>query len=200
MEIELFYDLSSNYSYPAVMTADQAATKRGIKLVHRPILLGPIFTAQGLSGPPFVQFKQKGQYAFRDCERICAELGIRWKVPTVFPRRSVLPARIALIGFDEGWGLQFVRGAFTLNYVEDREIDDEPNMRELLAELGQNADHVIAKALSKENKDRLRLQTERAQQIGVFGAPTFVVGQEIFWGHDRMRQAFDWAERPGLPA
>jgi 2-hydroxychromene-2-carboxylate isomerase len=197
MEIELFYELGSSYSYPAVMVADREAAKRGHTIAHRPFLLGPLFAKQGFTAPPFVQFPIKGAYMFRDLERICAELQLGWHKPSHFPRRALLPTRIALVGFEEGWGLQFVQRVYTLNFVDDREIDDEPTMRELL---GADADRVLHQALSPEYREKLRAQTARAEELGLFGAPTFVVGRELFWGHDRMQQAFNWADRPGLPA
>jgi 2-hydroxychromene-2-carboxylate isomerase len=198
MEIELFYEFGSSYSYPSVMVADQLAAKRGHSIVHRPFLLGPLFAKQGYTAPPFIQFPIKGAYMFRDMERTCALHRIGWRKPSVFPRRAVLPTRIALIGFDEDWGLRFAQRVYTLNFVDDREIDDEGNMREVLAELGQDADAVLTRALAPDNREKLRTYTARAEELGLFGAPTYVVGRELFWGHDRMQQAFDWAEHAWL--
>jgi 2-hydroxychromene-2-carboxylate isomerase len=200
MDIELFYEFGSSYSYPAVMVADRAAAERGHTIVHRPFFLGPLFAKQGLDQPPFLKYPIKGAYMFRDLARICAQLELGWKKPTNFPRRAVLPTRLAIVGFDEGWGLKFARRVYTLNFVDDREIDDEANMRALLHELGVDADAAFTKAQSTPYKEKLRAQTARAEELGLFGAPTFVVGRELFWGHDRMRQAFDWADRPWLPA
>lgn len=192
MDLELFYEFGSTYSYPAVMTAEQAARERGLTIAYRPFLLGPIFAAQGYTAPPFVQFSVKGAYTWRDLERSCALLGLPWKKPSVFPRKSVLPARVALIGMDDGWGNEFSRRAYQLNFVEDREMD-EANIRALLRALSLDADQVLARALAPDNRERLKRETERAQRLGIFGAPSFVVGSELFWGHDRMQQALDWA-------
>jgi 2-hydroxychromene-2-carboxylate isomerase len=192
MDLELFYEFGSTYSYPAVMTAEQAAKARGLTIAFRPFLLGPIFAAQGYTDPPFVQFSVKGAYTWRDLERSCALLGLPWKKPSVFPRKSVLPARVALIGMDDGWGNEFSRRAYQLNFVEDREMD-EPNIRAVLSALSLDADQVLARALAPDNRERLKRETERAQSLGIFGAPSFVVGDELFWGHDRMAQALDWA-------
>jgi 2-hydroxychromene-2-carboxylate isomerase len=196
MEIELFYEFGSSYSYPAVMVADRAAAERGHTIVHRPFLLGPLFSKQGLDQPPFIKYPIKGGYMFRDLERSCAQLGLGWNKPTNFPRRAVLPTRLAIVGFDEGWGLRFAQRVFTLNFVDDREIDDEANMRAILSELG--VEGAFEKAVSAPYKEKLRAQTARAEELGLFGAPTFVVGRELFWGQDRMRQAFDWADQPWL--
>ena len=195
MDIELFFDFASTYSYPAVMTAERCAAQHGVAVSLRPILLGPIFAAQGYTQPPFLQFSAKGAYHFRDLERICGDLGLPWNKPSAFPRRSLLPARVALVGLDEDWGAEFTRRVFMLNFAEDREIDDARNLRALLEELGLAADEVLARALSEDNRERLKRETARAEQLGVFGAPTFVVGGELFWGHDRMQQALRWATR-----
>jgi 2-hydroxychromene-2-carboxylate isomerase len=197
MEIELFYEFGSSYSYPAVMVADSEAQKRGHSIVHRPFFLGPLFVKQGLEQPPFIKYPVKGAYMFRDLARICAQRGLGWTKPTNFPRRAVLPTRLALVGFDEGWGLKFAQRVFTLNFVDDREIDDEANMRAVLRELDIDAS-ALEKAQSAPYKDKLRTQTARAEELGLFGAPTFVVGRELFWGGDRMQEAFDWADRPWL--
>ena len=199
MDLELFFDFASTYSYPAVMTAEQAAAQQGLRIALRPILLGPIFAAQGYTQPPFLQYSVKGAYTWRDLERVCADLSLPWRKPSAFPRRSLLAARVALIGMDDGWGAEFTRRVFVLNFAEDREIDDELNIRALLGELGLSADEVLARALSDDNRARLKTETARAEQLGVFGAPTLVVAGEIFWGHDRMAQALRWAARGRRP-
>lgn len=195
MDLELYYEFGSQYSYPAVMLAEDAAAARGLTLAYRPFLLGPILAAQGYAKPPFIQYAVKGEYVWRDLERVCAEAGLDWRRPSVFPRKSVLGARVALIGVDEGWCGNFSRRVYQLNFVEDRDIEDEAAIRGILEELGLSADSVLERALSADNRERLKTQTEHALKIGVFGAPMFVVGSELFWGQDRMRQALDWAER-----
>src|ERR1700712_733215 len=132
MDLELFYEFGSQYSYLAVMLAEQAARARGLELTFRPFLLGPIFAAQGYSAPPFKQYPLKGEYVWRDIARLCADAGLPFRKPTVFPRKAVLASRVALVGLDQGWGAEFSRRVYQLNFAEDREIEDEANMRELL--------------------------------------------------------------------
>ena len=195
MDLELYYEFASQYSYPAVMLAENAAAARGLSLAYRPFLLGPVLAAQGYTKPPFIQYAVKGEYVWRDLERLCSEAGLAWRRPSVFPRKSVLAARVALSGVDEGWCGSFSRRVYELNFVDDRDIEDEAAIRGVLSELGLSADAVLARALSEDNRARLKAQTDHALKIGVFGAPMFVVGSELFWGQDRMRQALDWAER-----
>jgi 2-hydroxychromene-2-carboxylate isomerase len=194
MEIEFFYEFASTYSYPAAMTVEALAKETGVAVRHRPFLLGPVFAAQGSSDSPFNVYPAKGRYMWRDLERVCAELGLAWKRPSVFPRRSVLAARVALLAADEGWAGPFSRLVYQANFVDDRDIDSEAVIRELLARAGQPADK-LALATSEARRPLLRAQTERAMSLGIFGAPSFVVNGELFWGQDRMRQAFAWASR-----
>jgi 2-hydroxychromene-2-carboxylate isomerase len=195
MGIEFFYEFASTYSYPAAMGIDAMAAERNLTVTWRPFLLGPVFAAQGMTDSPFNLFPVKGQYMWRDLARCCAELGFRFQKPSVFPRRTVLAARVALLGMAEGWGAEFSRLVYQANFADDREIDDPAVLGELLSSLGLPAEDVLSRATAEDNKLLLRTQTERAIKLGVFGAPTFVVDGEVFWGHDRMRQACDWAAR-----
>jgi 2-hydroxychromene-2-carboxylate isomerase len=194
MEIEFFYEFASTYSYPAAMTIEALAAETGVTVHYRPFLLGPVFAAQGSSDSPFNAYPAKGRYMWRDLERVCAELGLAWQRPSVFPRRSVLAARVALLAAEEGWAGPFSRLVYEANFVDDRDIDSEPVIAELLERAGQPRDK-LALATSEARKPLLRAQTERAMALGIFGAPSFVVGGELFWGQDRMRQAFAWARR-----
>jgi len=79
------------------------------------------------------------------------------------------------------------------NFVEDKDLDTEDAVREVLAAINVNADLVIAQAQSDENKQRLRQATETAANLGIFGAPMFFVGGEMFWGNDRLEDALAYA-------
>jgi 2-hydroxychromene-2-carboxylate isomerase len=195
MEIEFFYEFASTYSYPAAMTVESMAREHGVTLRFRPFLLGPVFAALGMKDSPFNLFPVKGAYMWRDLERICADLGLAFKRPSIFPQRSLLAARVAHLAADEGWAGPFSRLVYEANFAEDRDIGDEQVIRELITRAGQPADETFARATAEERKPLLRAQTERAIKLGIFGAPSFVVGSELFWGHDRMHQAFAWASR-----
>jgi 2-hydroxychromene-2-carboxylate isomerase len=91
----------------------------------------------------------------------------------------------------------FIRRALSANFAEDREISEASVVGELLGELGQDGTAVIEEATSEAWKSRLRATTERAIGLGIFGAPTFMVGEEMFWGNDRLEQALDLAAREG---
>lgn len=192
--VTLWFEFASTYSYPAVMRAEDVARERGVTLHWRPMLLGPIFAAQGLENSPFVLNPVKGAYMWRDLERVCEAEGLAFKRPSRFPRGSLLAARIACEFADAPWVGDFIRGVYTGNFSDDAEIDDPEFVAGLLTGLGEDPVGVIEAATTPEAKMALRTQTDIALKKGIFGAPTFEIGEELFWGHDRMAAAFDWAQ------
>lgn len=192
-KIQFWFEFASTYSYPAAMRIEDAARAAGVAVEWRPFLLGPIFFAQGWNDSPFNIYPAKGAYMWRDMERICAKHGVPLQRPTNFPRNGLLAARVAQVAADDGWAPDFVRAVYRANFAEDREIGEEPVIAELLATLEHDADEVLARATSPENKERLKATSEEAKERGLFGAPSFVVGDELFWGNDRLEDALAWA-------
>ncbi|HZX28417.1 MAG TPA: DsbA family protein, partial [Telluria sp.] len=132
MDIEFWFDFGSNYSYLSALRIDALARERGATVLWRPILLGPVFQALGWESSPFVVQKQKGAYVWRDMEREAAKYGLPWKRPTVFPRRSLLPARVATAAEGQAWQTPFIQRIMLANFAEDREIDDPDLVGEVL--------------------------------------------------------------------
>ncbi|HEL4111706.1 TPA: 2-hydroxychromene-2-carboxylate isomerase [Stenotrophomonas maltophilia] len=187
--IEIWFDFASNYSYLSVMRIEETARQAGRQVQWRPFLLGPIFQAQGWNNSPFVLQKAKGIYVWQDMLRQCRKHGLPWQKPSVFPRVSLLASRVALYGAGQAWIGAFCRQVMTLNFAEDRDITDPQLINEVLGGLGLDAPAIIAAALSEQNKQALRTQTEQAMARGIFGAPTFFVGEGMFWGDDRLADA-----------
>jgi len=190
--VDLWFDFASTYAYPAVMMAEQRAPA-GVAVRWRPFLLGPIFADQGWDTSPFNLYPAKGRYMWRDVERICAAEGLPLLRPPNFPARSLTAARVALVGLDEGWGATFIRAVFLMQFSEMADIASPQILGRAVREARGEPDLALARAGTAEIKDRLRAEVERARQHGIFGAPTFMVGDEMFWGYDRMAQAFSWA-------
>ena len=195
MQVEFWYEFASTYSYPAAMRVERAAAEAGVDLVWRPFLLGPIFGAQGWNDSPFNIYPAKGQYMWRDMARICAAQGLTLKAPVRFPQNGLTAARLALLGQDEPWGPAFTRRVYLANFAEQKDISDKGVLAGILSALGLDAAAFTARANEPANKERLKAQTDEAIAKGIFGAPSFVVGDELFWGNDRLEAALDWAKR-----
>jgi 2-hydroxychromene-2-carboxylate isomerase len=189
--IELWFEFASTYSYLAVARAAQLQ----VPIRYRSFLLGPVFAAQGIKDSPFNLFPVKGRYMWRDMERLCADAGLPFKQPSQFPRGSILAARLALANEQSAWVGDFARRVYHANFALDLDIGRPEVLLEILSDLKLDAQALRAHAESPEIKQALRERTERAIQLGIFGAPTLRVADELFWGSDRIDQAVRYWER-----
>ena len=195
-EIDFWDEFASTYSYPTAMRIERCAAAEGITARWRPFLLGPIFKAYGWNDSPFNIYEAKGRYMWRDLSRICEADGLALNLPPVrFPQNGVKAARLALLGERDGWTPAFTRAVFAANYAEHKDISDDETLRAILDGLGVDAAAAMKTASAPEAKQALRTQTEEAQARGLFGAPSFTVGDELFWGNDRLEAALAWARR-----
>lgn len=187
--LEFWFEFGSNYSYLSAMRIKELARQAGVGLVWRPFLLGPIFRDLGWSTSPFVLQAEKGRYTWNDMRRRAAKYQLAFNMPTVFPRSAILPMRVALHGAEQPWIGEFCKRVMLQNFVEDLDIDHPDNTRRALDGLVPDPDGFIQAAQGDAVKGRLREQTSTARARGIFGAPTFFVGDEMFWGDDRLEDA-----------
>jgi len=194
--LDFWFDFASTYSFLSAMRIAPLAEAAGVEVRWKPFLLGPIFASQGMKDSPFNLFPAKGQHMIRDVKRLADEIGVGFQWPDVFPQSSVLPARVALVGFKESWGHDFSRAVFLAEYAEKRVISDTVVISDILTELKVPVDVTFAAAQSDAIKGELRDLTAEAQKRGFFGAPTFTTSDgELFWGNDRLEQALRWAKK-----
>src|SRR5712671_4089749 len=192
--LQFWFDFGSTYSYVGAMRVEEECARAGVRLEYRPFLLGPIFTELlGIKDSPFNVQPVRGRYMWRDVDRLCAKHGLPWRRPSVFPRNSVLPARVAL---SSGTTIGAVtRAIFLANFAEDQEISDPAVLAPVADSAGGAGQRAIELARTQEVKDRLRASTDEAKRLGIFGAPDFVVNGELFFGQDRLEDAIEWARR-----
>ncbi len=187
--MDFFYDFASTYSYITAMRIAPLAEAAGVTVRWRPFLLGPIFKSMGWDTSPFNLYPVKGRYMVRDCERLCADAGLPFQLPDPFPVHSLLAGRVGTAALMEGWGEDFTRALYNVQFAEGRTISDPAVVADVITKLGRDANAALARAQTDEIKGALRASTEEAQRLGVFGAPTFITNGELFWGNDRLEQA-----------
>jgi 2-hydroxychromene-2-carboxylate isomerase len=187
--VEFFYDLVSPYSYLAYGRVQDMCKEHGAELVLRPMLLGAVHKAVGLRAP--IEIKSKGRYQVRDIQRWVEHYGLPMEFPDPFPFRTVKSMRaVALEG--DGDLEPFTREAFNLYWEEGgapkgfEAADEDGPLREVARRIGRDPEEVLDKASSGEAKEALKSATAEAVERGVFGAPTLFVGDEMFWGNDRL--------------
>ena len=176
--IEFFFDLVSPYSYLASEKIEELAKQNNRELIWKPFLLGGLFKA--LDAPPAPGLlPYKKPYLFKDLDRLAKFHGIPFNTPSEFPRLTVKPLR-ALLSLPKEDLPEAVHQLYRAYWVEDRDISDASELVDLL---GAEA---VEKTGDPEIKQSLIQATDKAVSRGLFGAPTFLVGQEMFFGHDRM--------------
>jgi 2-hydroxychromene-2-carboxylate isomerase len=148
---------------------------------------------QEMKHVPFADKPAKCQYMWRDTERRTTMYCLHAILPAPYPVKNSAAANcVAIVGMREGWGPDFVRAAYRRWFQQGVESGSEPNLSLSLRGVGQNPDRVLALAKAAEANDLLLAETETAKHLGIFGSPTFAVGDEIFWGDDRLEDAISW--------
>lgn len=190
--VDFWVSIGSTYSCLTVlrlarMGADAPALR------WRPFDVRQIMQAQ--NNIPFRDKPVKAAYMWRDIKRRAQKYGLALSVPAPYPLVELpLANQIALVGCDDGWCEAYVTETYRLWFGEGLEPGREPAISRALAAIGQEPEAVLALARSDHTVARLRAESDTAMALGVFGAPSFVVGEEVFWGDDRLEDALKWAE------
>lgn len=195
-QVDFFFNFGSTYSYLSIMRLEEEAAKAGVAVRWRPFNVRKLFVEQ--SNIPFPKEKAaKVAYMWRDIERRAARFGLEWNgVPPYPVDRSGLANRLGVMAGQEGWAPAFTRAAYRAWFVEHKDFGQPEVAASLLSALGKDPGTLMARADSEAAKSAFDAETDVARSLGIFGSPTFVVGKEIFWGHDRMEDAMDWARQP----
>ncbi len=195
--IEFWFDFGSPYSYLSMMRIDALTAAAGLTLIYRPFLLGPIFKALGYDTSPFVAHPEKGRYMWRDMQRQSEKQGLPFHKPSLFPRNALLATRVAMLGENTPWIRNYCSTIMRQNFETDQDISLRSNVVSALHGLVPDANALVLAAEDESNKQRLRQQVAIAQHLGIFGAPTFFVGDEMYWGNDRLDDAIAQAKQAG---
>ena len=186
-EIELFFDIGSSYSYLAFTQIDAIEKRTGWTVRARPFLLGGVFKATGNDMPARVA--AKARYLITDMQRWAGEYGIPFALPASFPSVTISTQR-ALVATDRLSGQaslrRLARALFDAYWVQGRDVTDKAVIADVATKAGLDGAAIVAGIDAQETKDRLRADTEEAVARGAFGAPTFFVADEMFFGNDRI--------------
>ena len=190
---EFWYEFASSYSYPAAMRIEKIAAQNNVNVSWRPFLLGPIFKQLGWSTSPFNVYPEKGEYMWRDLERICNSQKIPFTRLSIFPQNSLLAARLALCPAVSAHRPEFSKLVYQAEFSEQKDISLPETLTTILTFLNIDARQALDQAASLDGKTALRTNTQFAIENKIFGAPFFITSDgERFWGNDRLEQAVAW--------
>ncbi len=192
-EIDFWFSIGSTYTFLSVNRIAEVAKKENLSINWKPFSVRKIM--MDMDNIPFTppSKKIKSDYMWRDIERRAKFYGFEAKVPAPYPLKEFdLANQIAILGMNEGWGVDYVTITYKRWFQQGKEPATEPNLSEILDELNLNKDEVAKNANSENIKNQYLQNTENAYKLGVFGSPTFIYKDEIFWGDDRLEDCIKW--------
>ena len=193
--IDFYFSIGSTYTYLSITRILDVEKKHGVKFNWKPFSVRAIM--KEMNNIPFPKEKvNKVNYMWRDIERRAEGYGFFAKTPVPYPLTEFdLANKLATLGLEEGWGIDYVRLTYKRWFQEGKEPAVEPNISEICNELKIDKNKVIEKANSDKIEKEYLANTESARINKVFGSPSFIVGGEIFWGDDRMEDAINWFKK-----
>ena len=192
--IDFYFSIGSTYTYLSVTRINDVEKQYGVKFNWKPFSVRAIM--KEMNNIPFPKDKiNKVNYMWRDIERRAEGYGFFAKTPVPYPLSEFdLANQIAILGLDIGWGIDYIKLTYKKWFQETKEPAIEPSISEICNELNLNKDEIISLSKSKKIIDRYKSNTESARDNKVFGSPSFIVNNEIFWGDDRMEDAIKWSK------
>ena len=180
-KVDYFFDYVSAYSY---LVNGQVEKIKGAEVQYRPMLLGAVMQATGNSPPGTV--KAKGKYLVTDLKRWAKRYGMPMHFNSKFPQNTMYALRVAIAAQRRGVFHEIHQAFFDAMFVHDLDLSDRDGLRKIISEAGLDAAELMSDIDNQSIKDELKDNTEEAIRRGVFGAPTFFVGDEMFFGNDRL--------------
>ena len=184
--VDFYFDFGSPAAYLAYTQLAKLTADTGASVVMKPLLLGGVFQATG-NRPP-ISVPLKGSYLFQDMARYARRYGVALNMNPHFPINTITLMRAASglqLHNDARFDL-FCSTIFKAIWVDSKNMNDLAVVGAVLHEAGFDGAAMLALSSMQEVKDLLKTQTQAAVDRGIFGAPTFFVGDEMFWGQDRL--------------
>ena len=192
-KIEFWYSIGSTYTYLSTQRLAQIETDNEVVFEWCPFSVRSRMIE--MENVPFMAEKKRDKidYMWRDVQRRANFYGFDAKVPAPYPLKEFdLANKVAILGKDQGWIKEYTILTYKKWFLDHLEPGSEPNLSSTLKEIGLDSDSLIKKAQTDEIEQKYLKNTEMAKIKGIFGSPTFIVENEVFWGDDRCEDAIKW--------
>tara|TARA_B100001741_G_scaffold301971_1_gene290659 strand:+ start:431 stop:1018 length:588 start_codon:yes stop_codon:yes gene_type:complete len=181
---DFYFDFISPYSFLAHKEIRKIEKKNSIKIKYKPILLGGLHNLHGIKAPAFIPAKAK--HMIRDCKLIAEKNKTKFKFNSYFPIRSLNLMRGVLVAEEDNYKSYYVDSIFNAIWEDGLNMNDENIIQKILKNLNINPKTFLLRCASSSIKDSLKIKTNEAYEKGIFGAPSFVSNNKVFWGQDRI--------------
>ena len=190
---EFYFDFVSPYSFLAHKQISKLEKKNSVKIKYKPILLGALHNLHGIKAPAFIPAKAK--HMIRDCKLIAEKNKIKFKFNSYFPIRSLNLMRGVFVAEEDNVKSYYIDSIFDAIWQDGLNMNDENIIQKILKNLNINPKTFLLRAASSSIKEILRKKTNEAYEKGIFGAPSFVSNNKIFWGQDRIEFALNESKK-----
>ncbi|MDC3127208.1 2-hydroxychromene-2-carboxylate isomerase [Candidatus Pelagibacter bacterium] len=186
---DFYFDFISPYSFFAHKEILKIEKKNSFKIRYKPILLGGLHNLHGIKAPAFIPAKAK--HMIRDCKLIAEKNHISFKFNSYFPIKSLNLMRGVFVAEEDNFKSYYIESIFNSIWQDGLNMNDENVVQKVLKNLNVNPKTFFLRSTSSSVKDLLKKRTGEAYDKGIFGAPSFVVNNKIFWGQDRIEFALN---------
>ena len=190
---DFYFDFVSPYSFLAHKEIRKIEDRMKIKITYKPILLGGLHNLHGIKAPAFIPAKAK--HMVRDCKLIAERNSVKFKFNTYFPIKSLNLMRGVLVAEEDNIKNYYIDSIFNTIWQDGLNMNDDNIIQKVLKNININPKTFSLRSTSSLIKDSLRKKTSEAYEKGIFGAPTFVSNNKIFWGQDRIEFALKEASK-----
>jgi 2-hydroxychromene-2-carboxylate isomerase len=185
--IDFYFDFVSPYAFISYQQIKSIKFKQDFKFKLKPVLLGGLHNLHKITAPAFIPAKAK--FMIRDCKMVCEKYKISFKFNSYFPIKTINLMRGVLISEQDGIGNNYINKIFEAMWTSGLNLNDQQVIDKILKNLEINPKTFSLRLSNQNVKDELKKKTQEAYEKGVFGAPTFVVNDKVFWGQDRLEYA-----------
>ena len=190
---EFYFDFISPYSFIAHQELKKVEKKYSIKIKYKPMLLGGIHNLHNIKAPAFIPAKAK--FMIRDCKLISEKNRIQFKFNSYFPIKTLNLMRGVLVANEDDFTSLYVEKIFDAIWKDGLNMNDQNIIDKVLKNIDINPKTFFLRSSSQNVKNLLKKKTDEAYEKGIFGAPTFLVNNKIFWGQDRLEFAVNEAKK-----
>ena len=190
---EFYFDFISPYSFLAHKEIIKIEKANTIKIKYMPILLGGLHNLAGIKAPGFIPIKAK--YMIKDCKLWAEKYNIIFKFNNYFPIKTLDLMRCVLVAEKKNFVQNFINKVFDAIWKDGLNLNDNTIVEKLLKNLDINPKTFLMEAVDPKIKDELKKRTDVAFKKGIFGAPSFIVNNKIFWGQDRLEFVLNEAKK-----
>ena len=187
--IDFYFDFSSPYAYIGYKEIKKFERKNSFKIRFMPILLGGLHNSAGVTPAAFISVKKK--FMIDDTKLVAKKKGIEFTFNSYFPIKTVNFMRGVLIAEESNFDKIYIEKIFNAIWKDGLNMNDPIIINKVLKNIDLNPENFLAKATNQKIKDKLKKLTDNALKRDIFGAPTFVVNNKIFWGQDRLEYALE---------